>query len=319
MIAFALVAPLSLVLSPVPQLLHHAPSVALSRGSSPSLQIRESRFAKIKEVSPGQRYRDMQANGEKFYSGRTPGALKDLKAQLQNVGKRKVCVITGASSGLGYYCVRALLKAQNEGFFVVAAVRDPEKMHQAAEEAGIDRKDYAATELQLASFQSVKDFSEDLLKALPGGKLDRLICNAAVYLPTDPKPRFTDDGYEMSLQVNHLGHFLLVQLLLPAVKKAQAGRVCIVGSVTGNKNTVAGSLVKPVADVGELEGLRAGPGQEMVDGAKFYGAKAYKDAKALNMMTVLELHKRLHEPTGIIFNSMCTRRAHARAGACGAE
>ena len=87
--------------------------------------------------------------------------------------------------------------------------------------------------------------------------------------------------------------------------------MCIVGSVTGNKNTVAGSLVKPVADVGELEGLKAGPGQEMVDGAKFYGAKAYKDAKALNMMTVLELHRRLHAETGIVFNSMCVGAAVA--------
>jgi len=59
-----------------------------------------------------------------------------------------------------------------------------------------------------------------------------------------------------------------------------------------------------VADVGLLEGLRTGPGQEMVDGAKFYGAKAYKDAKALNMMTVLELHRRLHDSTGVTFNSM---------------
>ena len=51
----------------------------------------------------------------------------------------------------------------------------------------------------------------------------------------------------------------------------------------------------------------------MVDGAKkFDGAKAYKDAKALNMMTVLELHRRLSEKTGTTFNSMCApRRARA--------
>jgi hypothetical protein len=69
--------------------------------------------------------------------------------------------------------------------------------------------------------------------------------------------------------------------------------------VTGNKNTVAGSLVKPVADVGQLEGLANGPGEVMVD-----GAKAYKDAKALNMMTVLELHRRLGQKTGTTYNSM---------------
>ena len=116
----------------------------------------------------------------------------------------------------------------------------------------------------------------------------------------------------MSLGVNHLGHFLLVQLLLPQMERAKNARCCIVGSVTGNKNTVAGSLVKPIADVGELEGLVAGPGQVMVDGnQKFDGAKAYKDAKALNMMTVLELHRRLSKKTGTTFNSMCAPRRAA--------
>ena len=148
-----------------------------------------------------------------------------------------------------------------QDYYVVAAVRDPAKMHAAAEKAGVASTDYAAVELQLASLQSVKDLSKDLKAALGQRGLDRLVCNAAVYLPTDPKPRFTDDGFEMSLGVNHLGHFLLVQLLLPQLQRAKDSRCCIVGSVTGNKNTVAGSLVKPVADVGELEGLASGPGE----------------------------------------------------------
>jgi len=189
---------------------------------------------------------------------------------------------------------------------VIAAVRDTEKMASVAETEGFSTDDYAVMKLELASFQSVKDFVQDLKNVLPRGRgLDRLVCNAAVYLPTDPKPRFTDDGYELSLGINHLGHFLLLQLLLPKLQKAKNARVCVVGSVTGNKNTVAGSLVKPVADVGELAGLKSGAGQVMVDGAaKFDGAKAYKDAKALNMMTVLEAHRRLHDKTGVTFCSM---------------
>ena len=43
----------------------------------------------------------------------------------------------------------------------------------------------------------------------------------------------------------------------------------------------------------------------------FDGAKAYKDAKALNMMTVLELHRRLSKKTGTTFNSMCAPRRAA--------
>eukprot|EP00967_Tisochrysis_lutea_P138401 scaffold249706_cov37-Tisochrysis_lutea.AAC.2 len=64
-------------------------------------------------------------------------------------------------------------------------------------------------------------------------------------------------------------------------------------------------LASQIADVGDFSGLRTGPGAVMVDGSsQFDGAKAYKDAKALNMMTVLEAHRRLHKDTGIIFNSM---------------
>jgi protochlorophyllide reductase len=50
--------------------------------------------------------------------------------------------------------------------------------------------------------------------------------------------------------------------------------------------------------------MKKGPGAEMVDGGKFDGAKAYKDAKVLNMMNITELHRRYHENTGVVFSSM---------------
>mmetsp|Transcript_42729 Transcript_42729/g.140386 ORF Transcript_42729/g.140386 Transcript_42729/m.140386 type:complete len:408 (-) Transcript_42729:364-1587(-) len=248
--------------------------------------------------------KDLAGRGAKYYDGRPPELSQSIAQALKEVGKRKICVITGASSGLGLHAVTALTSSY-EGYYVIAAVRDTAKMDEAAAEMGIDAKDYKAVKLECASLASVRDFSKELKRLLRGRGLDRLVCNAAVYLPTDPKPRFTDEGYEMSFGVNHLSHFLLLQLLMPDLKKAKDARVCIVGSVTGNKNTVAGSLVKPVADVGDLEGVKAGAGSVMVDGSRsFDGAKAYKDAKALNMMTVLEAHRRLHPSTGIVFNSM---------------
>jgi len=203
---------------------------------------------------------------------------------------------------LGLWCTKALVGKSN--YFVVCAVRDPAKMDQMAKQLGISKNDYYAMKLELASLQSVRDFVDNLRLFSPGRTLDHLICNAAVYRPTDPKPAWTDDGFEMSMGVNHIGHFLLTQLLLPDMKRSKGSRVCIVGSITGNSNTIGGGMVYPRADLGELQGLKIGSGSEMADGKGFDGAKAYKDAKALNMMTVLEMHKRFHEETGVVFASM---------------
>lgn len=140
---------------------------------------------------------------------------------------------------------------------------------------------YVAMKLELANTESIRDFVTNLKAFKAGRPLNHLICNAAVYLPTDPKPRFTDDGFEMSMGVNHLGHFLLVNLLLEDMAKAKNARCCIVGSITGNTNTVGGGLVYPQADLGNLSGLEKGMKEpiSMADGKPFFGAKAYKDSK----------------------------------------
>jgi protochlorophyllide reductase len=165
---------------------------------------------------------------------------------------------------------------------------------------------YTVMKLELASLQSVRDFVANLKAFKSARPLTNLICNAAVYKPKEPEPSWTDDGFEMSMGVNHLGHFLLVNLLLDDMSSAKGARVCIVGSITGNTNTIGGGLVYPRADLGKLQGLEKGGKKPvaMADGKPFFGAKAYKDSKVCNMMTVSELHRRYHEDTGIIFSSM---------------
>lgn len=64
----------------------------------------------------------------------------------------------------------------------------------------------------------------------------------------------------------------------------------IVGSITGNTNTLAGN-VPPKADLGDLSGLANG--STMIDGGEYDGAKAYKDSKVCNMLTMREFNKRL--------------------------
>ena len=77
--------------------------------------------------------------------------------------------------------------------------------------------------------------------------------------------------------------------------------------IVGNTNTLAGN-VPPKANLGDLRGLAAGlngiNNSAMIDGGEFDGAKAYKDSKVCNMLTMQELHRRYHEETGISFASL---------------
>mmetsp|Transcript_3400 Transcript_3400/g.3959 ORF Transcript_3400/g.3959 Transcript_3400/m.3959 type:complete len:425 (+) Transcript_3400:58-1332(+) len=220
------------------------------------------------------------------------------------IGLRKLVVITGASSGLGLNAAATLAKTGR--YFIVMAVRDIEKAKNVAKKMKMPDGSYIAMKLELGSLQSVRDFVANLKAFKSARPLNHLICNAAVYKPTDPEPAWSDDGFEMTMGVNHFGHFLLVNLLLEDMSKAKNARVCIVGSITGNTNTVGGGLVYPQANLGKLEGFEQGAKKpvEMANGKSFFGAKAYKDSKVCNMMTVSELHKRYHEKTGIVFSSM---------------
>jgi len=130
------------------------------------------------------------------------------------------------------------------------------------------------------------------------------VANAAVYLPTAKEPTFTADGYEISVATNHLGHFLLCNLLLDSVAKSDGARMIIVGSVTGNTNTLAGNI-PPKADLGELQGLKSGFKEPvcMIDGGEFDGAKAYKDSKVCNMLTMREFSRR-YADKGVTFASL---------------
>ena len=234
-----------------------------------------------------------------FSSAFAPPAASSAKIPAN----KKVCVITGTTSGLGKETMRSLLDDGN--FYVVSACRDVEKMKQVAAEEGFDPASYTVLECDLGSFDSTRKFASKLRSTIKR-PLDALVCNAALYQPALPTPRYTEDSIEQQLQVNHLSHYLLCSLLLPDVQKAKKGRMIIVGSITGNTNTVGGGAVLPFADLGELEGMKVGSKEPvaMIDGKTFNGAKAYKDSKICNMMTVLELHRRYHQSTGITFSSM---------------
>ncbi|GKA88586.1 protochlorophyllide reductase-like protein [Tanacetum coccineum] len=219
---------------------------------------------------------------------------------------RKGCVvITGASSGLGLATAKAL--AETGKWHVIMACRDFLKAERAAKSSGISKENYTVMHLDLASLDSVRQFVANFKQS--GRPLDVLVCNAAVYQPTAREPTFTADGIELSVGTNHLGHFLLSRLLLEDMKQSDypSKRLIIVGSITGNTNTLAGN-VPPKANLGDMRGLAGGlnglNSSTMIDGGDFDGAKAYKDSKICNMLTMQEFHRRYHEETGITFASL---------------
>ncbi|CAN0915550.1 Protochlorophyllide reductase, chloroplastic [Linum grandiflorum] len=219
--------------------------------------------------------------------------------------RKGTVVVTGASSGLGLATAKAL--ADTGKWHVVMACRDFLKAQRAAKSAGMDKEDYTVMHLDLASLDSVRQFVRNF--RMSGMPLDVLVCNAAVYLPTAREPTFTAEGFELSVGTNHLGHFLLSRLLVDDLKQSDypSKRLIIVGSITGNTNTLAGN-VPPKANLGDMRGLAGGlnssTSSAMIDGGEFDGAKAYKDSKVCNMLTMQEFHRRYHEETGITFASL---------------
>ncbi|KVH99117.1 Glucose/ribitol dehydrogenase [Cynara cardunculus var. scolymus] len=219
--------------------------------------------------------------------------------------RKGTVVVTGASSGLGLATAKAL--AETGKWHVIMACRDFLKAERAAKSNGMLKENYTVMHLDLASFDSVRQFVANFKQS--DQPLDVLVCNAAVYLPTAKEPTFTADGFELSVGTNHLGHFLLARLLLDDLKHSDypSKRLIIVGSITGNTNTLAGN-VPPKANLGDMRGLAGGlnglNSSAMIDGGDFDGAKAYKDSKVCNMLMMQEFHRRFHEETGITFASL---------------
>jgi protochlorophyllide reductase len=224
--------------------------------------------------------------------------------QESKFGDKKLVVVTGTSSGLGKKTAKALLRTKQ--YHVIGAVRDLVKMNVVAEVEGFNMEDFTPMHIDLGSFKSVHNFVEELDEFRGDHPIDRLACNSAVYQPTLAYPKWTEDGHEQQLQINFLSHFLLTSKVMPMMEKAEDPRICLIGSVTGNDNTVGGGGVYPIADLKELEGLELGCKKPiaMMDGYNFNGAKAYKDTKLALMMTAVILHERFHHSTGIAFSSI---------------
>jgi NAD(P)-dependent dehydrogenase (short-subunit alcohol dehydrogenase family) len=131
----------------------------------------------------------------------------------------KICVITGATSGLGLMTAQGLASV---GATVVVAGRDPERLRSAAEAITTETATAAieTVELELDSLASVRSAAVDISGRFP--RVDVLINNAGVMFTPYQQ---TKDGFELQFGVNHLGHFEMTRSLVPLLENAGSARV----------------------------------------------------------------------------------------------
>jgi NAD(P)-dependent dehydrogenase (short-subunit alcohol dehydrogenase family) len=131
----------------------------------------------------------------------------------------KTAVVTGANGGLGLETAKVFAA---KGAHVVMAVHNQEKAAKAVQEirAETPSASLELVELDLASQDSVKQAAKQILAH--HDRIDILVNNAGLMAMPE---RQTADGYEMQLGVNHLGHWTLTALLMPAIVAAPAARV----------------------------------------------------------------------------------------------
>lgn len=187
----------------------------------------------------------------------------------------KIAVVTGCNSGIGFETMRVLAL---RGAYVVGTGRTLEKARRACEKVqGVT----SPVELELSDFDSVVACA-DVIRGL-NAPIDILVCNAGMRGGAHAQI----DGVEKHFQVNHLGHFLLVNRLIDRMYYAFQGRVVVVGSRAAYRSAPA-----------------AGIEFDNISGERGYSVgKAYAQSKLANSLFSLELARQL-TGTRITSNSL---------------
>ena len=199
----------------------------------------------------------------------------------------RVAMITGGNSGIGFATARKLAA---KGFHVIMASRNQQTSAQAIARIKADQPNASVESipLDLASFASVRQCAAAF--QANGYPLHMLINNAGGAIQ-GKQASFTIDGFEMTFGTNHLGHFLLTNLLLEDLKRSAPARVITVSSQR------------------HIPGYGGGKGAQFdwdnLKGEKFYdSAVFYNNSKLANVWFTYELQRRL-ESTGVTSNAVC--------------
>ncbi|KAK5840598.1 uncharacterized protein LOC108474740 isoform X2 [Gossypium arboreum] len=193
-----------------------------------------------------------------------------------------VCIITGATSGLGAAAAHALSR---EGFFVVLVGRSSHLLSKIMTEIKTQNKGahVKAFVVNLASFQSILEFKSSLQQWLLDCKLHcslQLLINNAGILATSS--RTTPEGYDQMMGTNYIGPFCLTKLLLPLLKRSPVpSRIVNVTSFTHR------SVFDVQVDKESVSGTR------FLRSEQYPFARLYEYSKLFLILFSYELHRQL--------------------------
>ncbi|MEU5783859.1 oxidoreductase [Micromonospora lupini] len=176
----------------------------------------------------------------------------------------RTVVITGANSGIGYETARAFAA---RGASVVLACRDRDRASASA--AALPGGDVTTVDLDLGSLASIRRAADELRSR--HARLDLLINNAGLMMP--PLGR-TEDGFELQIGINHLGHFALTGLLLDRLLATPGSRIVTVSSSAHRQGRI---------DFDDLQFQRR----------RYRPPTAYGQSKLANILFTYELQRRL--------------------------
>jgi NAD(P)-dependent dehydrogenase (short-subunit alcohol dehydrogenase family) len=180
--------------------------------------------------------------------------------------KGKVCVITGANSGIGYETALALAKKRAE---LLIISKDEQKVGRTVENLKKETKNNRIDGLciDLSVQREIREGAKKILSQKP--VIDVLINNAGTWYSN---LTYTEENIEMQFAVNHLAYFYLTHLLLPAVAKSSDPRIINVGS----DSHFSGKL--HFNDINLIK--------------KYHGLRAYSQSKLGNLFFTYEFDRR---------------------------
>ncbi|MBB6551304.1 SDR family NAD(P)-dependent oxidoreductase [Nonomuraea rubra] len=220
---------------------------------------------------------------------------------LQSAGEARTIVLTGGTSGIGFAAATAILRDEHGPWHLVLPVRDAARGRQTVESltsAAASGNTAEAMTMDLSSLESVRTFAAELTSRATSETLPpvhALVCNAGVQMGTNLI--HTADGFESTFAINHLGHFALVNALLPVL--SAPARVVVTSSDTHDPALKLGPAPAWSSADALARGELAVPAKP--DNAFVAGQRRYSTSKLANLYFTYALARRL--PEGVTANA----------------